>query len=148
MLESLGLTGIPSVVIPYVVFSAAIAAVVLGLRTGFPTLQDRKTVSTILPLVLGAIGGYLIPELHVKNTSAHMGALYGLLAGSFSAPIYHAVRRLVAMRLKGNSKNPEGGMETTFAADVSAPQIKAQKKPQDEKKEETKPVPLTKDDDE
>lgn len=140
MLEELGIGGVYGVLIPYVVFAAAIAAIVLGIRSAFPTLKDQKTISSLLPLVLGALGGFLIPELHVKGTSSHMGALYGLLAGSFSAPIYHAVRRLVAIKLKGNSKNPKGGMETTFAEDVSAPKIKATKKPES--------PPLTKDENE
>jgi hypothetical protein len=140
MLEGLGITG---VLIPYAVLACAISAVVLGLREGIPTLKKSKPLSTIAPLVLGAVGGYLFPELHPKGTTHLMGTMYGLLAGSFSAPIYHAIRRLVAARLKGDSKNPKGGEEMTFSGDMSAVHIKAIKKP-----EPPKPPPLTKDENE
>lgn len=137
MLEGLGITG---VLIPYAVFAAAIAAVVLGLREGIPALKKSKPLSTIAPLLLGALGGYLFPELHPKDTTQLMAVLYGLLAGSFSAPIYHAIRRLVAAKLKGNSQNPKGGEEITFSGDASAPKLPKVKKPE--------PPPLTKDENE
>jgi hypothetical protein len=73
-----------------------------------------------------------------------MGVLYGVLAGSFSAPIYHAVRRLVASKLRGSSARPDAGEETTFSADISAPKLEAVKRI----KEESKPAPLTKGEDE
>ena len=135
MLEGLGITG---VLIPYAVLAAAIAAIVLGLREGIPSLKRSKPLSTIAPLVLGAVGGYLFPELHPKGTTHLMGTMYGLLAGSFSAPIYHAVRRLVQAKLKGNSQNPDGGAEMTFSGDVSSPKLPKVKKPE----------PLTKDENE
>lgn len=141
MLEGMGITG---ALLPYIVFAAAIAAVVLGLREGIKPLKQSLVLSRILPLVLGAIGGYLIPELHPKGTSIMMGTLYGVLAGSFSAPIYHAVRRIVASKLKGSSKRPDAGDETTFSADISAPKITVVKRPT----EDDKPAPLTKGDDE
>lgn len=134
MLEGLGITG---VLIPYAVLAAAIAAIVLGLREGIPALKKSKPLSTIAPLLLGALAGYLFPELHPKETTRLMATLYGLLAGSFSAPIYHAIRRLVALKLKGNSQNPQGGSEMTFSGDTSAPKLPAAKKP-----------PLTKEDNE
>lgn len=142
MLEGLGITG---VLIPYAVLSAAIASLVLGLRNAIPRLDNSKILSSLCPLVLGALAGYFFKEFHPKDTTPIMGGLYGILAGSFSAPIYHAIRRLVALKLKGSSKNPKGGMEDTFAADVSAPKIKAVKKPAAEEK---KNPPLTKDDNE
>lgn len=147
MLEEMGITG---VLIPYAVLSAAIAALVLGLRNSIERLEKSKILSSLTPLILGAIAGYCFPEFHPKGTTATMGALYGLLAGSFSAPIYHAIRRLVAMKLKGNSKNPKGGMETTFAADTSAPHIPAirDRKKAQEIPAEKKPEPLTKDENE
>lgn len=141
MLEGMGITG---ALLPYVVFSAAIAAIVLGLREGIKPLKRSLLLSRLSPLVLGAIGGYVIPELHPEGTSRIMGMLYGVLAGSFSAPIYHAVRRLVASKLKGSSKRSDAGEETTFSADISAPKIAAVKRPT----EESKPAPLTKGDDE
>ena len=137
MLEGLGITG---VLIPYAVLAAAIAAIVLGLREGLPALKKSKPLSTIAPLLLGAVGGYLFPELHPKGTTLLMGTMYGLLAGSFSAPIYHAIRRIVAAKLKGESKNPKGGAEMTFSGDVSAPKLPKVKKPE--------PPPLTKDENE
>lgn len=146
MLSELGITG---VLIPYAVLAAAIAAVVLGLRESIPSLKKSKPLSTLAPLVLGAVAGYLFVDLHPPKTTQLMGTLYGLLAGSFSAPIYHAIRRLVATRLKGNSKNPNGGDERTFSGDLSAPKLSKVTKEQLEKaKEENKPEPLTKDHDE
>lgn len=141
MLEGMGITG---ALLPYVVFAAAIAAIVLGLREGIKPLKRSLLLSRLSPLVLGAIGGYIIPELHPEGTSRIMGVLYGVLAGSFSAPIYHAVRRLVASKLRGSSARPDAGEETTFSADISAPKIEAVKRI----KEESKPAPLTKGDDE
>lgn len=141
MLDGLGFTG---AIIPYIVVSAAIAAIVLGLREGIKPLKDSLALSRVAPLVLGALAGYLIPELHPKGTTPLMGCLYGLLAGSFSAPIYHAVRRIVASKLRGASKRADAGEETTFAADISAPKIAKVKRPE----EPPKPTPLTKGDDE
>lgn len=141
MLDGMGITG---TLLPYVVFAAAIAAVVLGLREGIKPLKRSLLLSRLSPLVLGAIGGYLIPELHPEGTSRIMGVLYGVLAGSFSAPIYHAVRRLVASKLRGSSARPDAGEETTFSADISAPKLEAVKRI----KEESKPAPLTKGEDE
>lgn len=135
MLEGLGITG---VLMPYAVLACAISAVVLGLRESLPKLKKSKPMSMLAPLALGTVAGYLFPELHPKETTPIMGTMYGLLAGSFSAPIYHAVRRLVASRLKGNSQNPEGGSEVTFSGDASAPKLPAVKKP----------APLTKDENE
>lgn len=131
MLEGLGITG---VLIPYAVLASAIAAIVLGLREGIPRLKKSKPLSTIAPLILGALGGYLFPELHPKGTTLLMATLYGLLAGSFSAPIYHAIRRLVAAKLKGDSKNPKGGAEMTFSGDSSVPKLPSVKKPEPTKK--------------
>lgn len=136
MLEGLGITG---VLIPYAVLACAISAVVLGLREGIPSLKKSKPLSTIAPLVLGALAGYLFPELHPAKTTRLLGTMYGLLAGSFSAPIYHAIRRLVAARLKGNSKNPKGGEEMSFS-DLSSVQLQKVKKPET--------PPLTKDENE
>lgn len=140
MLDGMGITG---TLLPYVVFAAAIAAIVLGLREGIKPLKQSLALSRLSPLILGGLGGYMIPELHPEGTSSAMGVLYGVLAGSFSAPIYHAVRRMVATKLKGNSSRPDAGEETTFAADVSAPKLEAVKRP----KEDSKPA-LTKGDDE
>jgi hypothetical protein len=114
--------------VPYIIFSAAIAAVVLGIRTAFPYLKTQKVISTMLPLVLGAIGGWLLSDLHPKGTTETFRALYGLLAGSFSPPIYHACRRLVAAKLKGNSPKPNAGFETTF--DTSDQLLETVKKPE------------------
>ncbi len=136
MLEGLGITG---VLIPYAVLACAISAVVLGLRESLPRLKKSKPLSMLAPLVLGAVGGYLFPELHPAKTTVLMGTMYGLLAGSFSAPIYHAIRRLVQARLRGDSKNPKGGAETSFS-DLSSVQLPKVKKPE--------PPPLTKDENE
>lgn len=140
MLEGMGITG---TLLPYVVFAAAIAAIVLGLREGIKPLKRSLLLSRLSPLVLGGLGGYIIPELHPEGTSRIMGVLYGVLAGSFSAPIYHAVRRLVASKLRGSSARPDAGDETTFSADISAPKIAVVKRPA----EDSKPA-LTKGDDE
>jgi hypothetical protein len=136
MLESLGITG---VLIPYAVLACAISAVVLGLRESLPRLKKSKPLSMLAPLVLGAVGGYLFPELHPTKTTVLMGTMYGLLAGSFSAPIYHAIRRLVQARLRGDSKNPKAGAEMSFS-DLSSVQLPKVKKPE--------PPPLTKDENE
>ena len=114
-------------------------------REGIKPLKDSLALSRVAPLVLGALAGYLIPELHPKGTTPLMGCLYGLLAGSFSAPIYHAVRRIVASKLRGASKRADAGEETTFAADISAPKIAKVKRPEEPPKP---PAPLTKGDDE
>jgi hypothetical protein len=139
------LSGLPTVLIPYIILSACIAAVVLGLRESIPRLKRSLVLSRLAPLILGVIAGYVIREVHPKGTTAIMGALYGLLAGSFSAPIYHAVRRMVAAKLKGGSKRKDAGDEITFDGDISAPKI-PKIKPVD--KPTAQPQTLTKGDDE
>lgn len=145
MLSELGITG---VFIPYAVLAAAISAVVLGLRESIPSLKASKPLSTLAPLLLGALAGYLFPELHPAKTTKLLGTLYGLLAGSFSAPIYHAIRRLVASRLAGNSTSPKAGQEDSFTS-LSVGEVRKVSKQELEKaKQEKKPEPLTKSEDE
>jgi hypothetical protein len=131
--DALGFTG---KIIPYFVVSAAIAATVAGLRRGFQTLEDSKILSSVVPLVLGALAGYFIQALAPKDTEPSLRVMYGVLAGSFSAPVYHAFRRIVASKLRGDSKRADAGDETTFANDISAPKIKATKKPKEEEKKQ------------
>jgi hypothetical protein len=134
-LDALGFAG---KIIPYFVVSAAIAAIVAGLRRGFRSLEESKILSSVVPLVLGALAGYYVHSLAPKDTETSLRVLYGILAGSFSAPVYHAFRRVVASKLKGDSKRADAGYETTFANDISAPKIKAERKPREQKKQEEK----------
>jgi hypothetical protein len=119
-------------IVPYALFSASIAAIVLAIRNAIPRLKNSKVISSLLPLVLGGVGGYFLADLAPKDTTVSMRIIYGLLAGSFSAPIYHAVRRVMANKLKGDSKRQDAGMETSFA-DLSAIKLPAVKSPSADK---------------
>lgn len=119
-------------IVPYALFSASIAAIVLAIRNAIPRLKNSKVISSLLPLVLGGVGGYFLADLAPKDTTVSMRIIYGLLAGSFSAPIYHAVRRVMANKLKGDSKRQDAGMETSFA-DLSAVKLPAVKSPSADK---------------
>lgn len=119
-------------IVPYALFSASIAAIVLAIRNAIPRLKNSKVISSLLPLLLGGVGGYFLSDLAPKDTTVSMRMIYGLLAGSFSAPIYHAVRRVMANKLKGDSKRKDAGMETSFA-DLSAVKLPAVKSPSADK---------------
>lgn len=125
-------------IVPYALFSASIAAIVLAIRNAIPRLKNSKVISSLLPLVLGGVGGYFFADLAPKDTTVSMRIIYGLLAGSFSAPIYHAVRRVMANKLRGDSKRQDAGMETSFA-DLSAVKLPVVKSPSAEKPSAEKP---------
>ena len=62
-LDALGFAG---KIIPYFIVSAAIAAIVAGLRRGFHTLEESKILSSVVPLILGALAGFYVHSLAPK----------------------------------------------------------------------------------